>query len=437
MTREFEGKKLLFLGGNPETALIVEHANEMGIKTIVASARHEDAAKKVAWKASDVDGMDVPGLIELAKAEAVDGVLVGVADILVPSYCKVCKALDFPCYATEEIIQAFSFKDTFNALLAKYGMKSIPAYELTAELREEDLAKIKYPVMVKPVDNGGGIGISVCYNESELRAGVAKALANSHKKRFIVERFMAGCVDFGVYFTFKDGYYSVSATIERHTTDEQPGLSRVNLGCVYDSKYTDMFMEKYYNNFCNMFNDLGVKNGVFITCAFYEDGEFYFYDPGFRLQGGGLHYPVMRVKGFDQRELLIRFALTGSEGDIDLKKVDDLHFFGKAIATPWFLLKPGKIARIEGLDEAENDPRAYFNMQRLFVGDTVPPEWIGTEKQVLTRLFLCCDTWQELAETIKHYHSIVKVYDENGNNMLLKGFDVDEALKGMGTQVHE
>ena len=45
MEREFEGKRLLILGGNPETKALVEVANSMGIKTIVSSARHGDAAK--------------------------------------------------------------------------------------------------------------------------------------------------------------------------------------------------------------------------------------------------------------------------------------------------------------------------------------------------------------------------------------------------------
>lgn len=46
MEREFEGKKLLILGGNPETTPLVEIANSMGIKTIVTSGRSTDAAKK-------------------------------------------------------------------------------------------------------------------------------------------------------------------------------------------------------------------------------------------------------------------------------------------------------------------------------------------------------------------------------------------------------
>ena len=190
MEREFEGKKLLILGGNPETTPLVEIANSMGVKTIVTSGRHTDAAKKAAWKSYDVDGMNVDGIVELAKSEKVDGVLVGVADILVPSYCKVCEILKLPCYATQKIVDVFSYKDVFKATCEKYGVHGIPEYKLDAELKREDLDKIEYPVMVKPVDNGGGVGMTVAYNESELVEGVKKALDASNKKRFIVEKYM-------------------------------------------------------------------------------------------------------------------------------------------------------------------------------------------------------------------------------------------------------
>ena len=238
MEKEFEGKKLLILGGNPETTPLVEIANGMGIKTIVTSARSTDPAKKAAWKAYDVDGMDVEGLITLAKEEQVDGVLVGVADILVPSYCKVCNALGLPCYATEKIVDVFSFKDTFKATCEKYGVHGIPEYKLGADLKREDLEKIKYPVMIKPVDNGGGVGMTVANNETELREGVKKALHASYSKRFIVERYMQ-CDDMGMYYTFKDGYCSASCIYDRYTTDEQKGKSRVCLGGTYPSKHID------------------------------------------------------------------------------------------------------------------------------------------------------------------------------------------------------
>ena len=88
-------------------------------------------------------------MIALAKQENIDGVLVGVADILVPVYCKVCEALGLPCYAARNIVDIFSYKDTFKSVCEHYGIHGIPEYYLDADMNHEDLSRTKYPVMVK------------------------------------------------------------------------------------------------------------------------------------------------------------------------------------------------------------------------------------------------------------------------------------------------
>lgn len=424
MAKEFEGKKLLILGGNPETSPLVQMANEMGIKTIVASFRATDDAKKYAWKSSEVDGLDVPGLIALAREEQVDGVLVGVADMLVPSYCKVCDALDLPCYATQKIVDVFAFKDVFKATCESYGIHGIPEYYLDSELKQEDIDRIHFPVMIKPVDSSSGMGMTVCYSAEELPSAVEKALSVSSKKRFIVERFMEGVEDVGIYYTFKDGECSASCIYDRYTSDEQPGLSRVNLGSIYPSKHITDYFSRMHKNAVRMFKEIGIKNGVLLLSGFYENGEFYMYDPGFRLQGEAPHLLMKAIHGFDQREMLIRFALTGSEGNIDLKIQDDIYFRGKSAATLWFLLKKGMVKKIEGFENIGNDPRIVANIQRIHEGDEIFEDWIGTEKQVMTRLYIVCDTKQQLADCIKEYQTKVKVFDEQGLPMVLRGLDV-------------
>ncbi len=428
MKRDLEGKKLLILGANPETVPLVQIANEMGVKTIVASNIPNDAAKKYAWKPSDVDGMDVPGLIALARDEKVDGVLVGVADILVPIYCKVCAALDLPCYATQEIVDVFSYKDVFKSTCERYGVHGIPEFYLDADLKEEDIAKIQFPVMIKPVDGYSGLGMTVVYKKEDLKSAVDKALAISKKKRFIVERYMQ-CEDMGMYYTFKDGVCSASCIYDRYTTDEQFGLSRVCLGGTYPSKHLDEYFERMHPNALRLFKEIGIKNGVLMLSGFYENGEFYVYDTGFRLQGEAPHLLMKAIHGFDQREMLIRFALTGSEGDVDLEKDDDTRLRGKWAATVWFLLKAGKIDKIYGLNELDKDKRVVANVQRFYEGDEIPTQWIGTEKQVLTRLYLVCDSKEELAVCINEYQNKVKVINTEGKEMLLKGFNAEKALE--------
>lgn len=177
-----------------------------------------------------------------------------------------------------------------------------------------------------------------------------------------------------------------------------------------------------------MFKEIGIKNGVLMLSAFFENGEFYVYDTGFRLQGEAPHLILKHLFGYDQREMLIRFALTGSEGDIDILNTDDAYFKGKWAATLWFLLKQGTIEKIEGLDNLKNDPNFIDIVQRFNVGDKVQPDWIGTEKQVFARLYFCAGTKKELAETLDFYMRNVHVRNKKGEDLLLKGFNTTQAL---------
>ena len=72
-------------------------------------------------------------------------------------------------------------------------------------------------------------------------------------------------------------------------------------------------------------------------------GEFYVYDTGFRLQGEAPHLSFGKsIYGYDQREMLIRFALSGTEGEsVDLYK-EDPYMKGKWAATVWFWLSEVK-----------------------------------------------------------------------------------------------
>jgi hypothetical protein len=81
------------------------------------------------------------------------------------------------------------------------------------------------------------------------------------------------------------------------------------------------------------------------------------------------------------------------------------------------------------MDEIDSDRRIVAIVQRLYEGDEIIPAWVGTEKQVLTRLYFVCDTKEDLAVCLKEYQGKIKVYDTDGNNMVLHGFDVDEALE--------
>lgn len=414
-------KKLIILGGNPETAVLVDIAESMGIHTIVIDPVPDTPAKKRASETYEIDGFDVDGIVAVARERNVDGVLVGVADILVIPYQKICEKLNMPCYANEKAIDAFCSKDGFKRYCEKYDIQDIPGIYLTKDSEIEKPKNISYPLMVKPVDSGGGVGMKICRDDEDYIATVHNALKHSKKGVVLVEKYMdSNCDDMAVYYTFRNGTPYLSATYDRQLTRLQGDSSPIATGTVYPSMYTDLFLKEVHPKLCAMFEGLNVPAGVLNIQFFIENNNFYIYDPGFRLQGEAPHIHLAHINGFDHRKMLINYAFTGVFGEDDFSEKNDYMFRGKAACSVWVLLKAGKIESIEGLDEMKAHKNVHFVVERFHQGDTVKEDFIGTERQVLFRIYTAGNSIFEINQTIEDIRNLLKINDPKGNDMVLE-----------------
>jgi len=418
------GKKLMILGANPETIPIVEVARLMGVHTIVVDPVQNSPAKKIAHESYCVDGLDVDALYNLALKIKIDGVLLGVADILVPSYFKLCKKLGLPCYVNSKSVDAFGSKDKFNQLCHEFGIDTTPSFN-----NKDDVLPTNYPVLVKPVDSGAGIGISVCYNDAQLNKACLKAETVSKSGRIQIEKFMQ-CDDMAVYCAFHDGVTILQATNDRYTTKKNDKGSPVCIGAVYPSNHQAEFSEKVTEPLFRMLKSLDVSFGVLNIQFFYDKGKFYAYDPGFRLQGEGVHYHVQNEIGLDQRSWFIRFALGHSFTENERKQVlrykaaEDTHF-----ATIWFLLKEGVIGSVKGLNELQSViPSVKYVLQRLHPGDQVSTDMLGTEKQVFCRIYVQNLDIKLLRDDVDRLLARVSVFSLDGANMILDAMGSEKII---------
>ena len=421
-------KKIIILGGNPETAAVVAIANGMGLYTIVIDMGINSPAKRNAAKSYDLDVFEVEKVAQIAKDNEVDGVLVGVADILVKPYKDICDILGIPCYATSEAVEAFCSKDGFKKYCLDYNIQDIPGIYINGVENIDKPHGLGYPVMIKPVDNGGGVGMKICRDEDDYKASVKTAFGFSKKGVVLVERYM-DCDDMAAYYTFKDGVPYISAVSDRFTTKIQGDASPVCIGAVYPSKHTDLFVEQMHPKLCELFKALKIQNGILNIQFFVEDGIIYAYDPGFRLQGEAPHFHLLDIHGFDHRKMLLNFALTGKFGDDNFGMVNDHNFKGKKACTVWVLLKGGEIAHIEGMDAIKADDSVHSVLERFKISDVVETSFLGTEKQVYARIYLVADSISEVNQKIAKIKSLLKITDTDGNDMILewlKPFNEDD-----------
>jgi biotin carboxylase len=421
MNNNLTGKKLLILGGNPETGVLVDIANLLGIYTIVVDPNPDAPAKQNAKEHREFDGFEVDKIVEFARERKVNGVLVGVADVLVAPYQAICEKLNMPCYATKNIVKVFCSKGGFKSACEKYGVQDIPGVYINNASQVASL-NLELPLMVKPVDNGGGVGMRICYDRSELEEAITKALSHSKKGGVLVEQYMS-CDDMFAYYTFNDGKAYLSALADRITTKKQGNLSPVCMGAVYPSKHAKEFIKNVNPGMVSFFEKLGLRNGVLNVQFFIKGGRFYAYDPGFRLQGEAPHIHIAAINEFDHRKMLLNFALTGSLGIDDLEERNDCLFRNKYGTTVWVLLKSGKIGEVIGLDNIRKDKSVSFLMQRFDVNDVIEPEMVGTERQVFSRIYAQCDSFEQLQEKINEFQKMLTINDVYGENMIIDWVD--------------
>lgn len=420
MYQELKGKRLLILGGMRLSCEIVRKAREMGIHTIVAdyNSLEDSPGKQIADEAADLSVIDVDAVVSYVKSHAVDGVFVGFNDMLLPYYADICERTGLPCYGTREQFETLIAKDRYKALCRQFHVPTIPEYE-------PDAPDIKYPVLVKPVDNSGSRGIAICQDRTELLAAIDVGKKASKTGKVLIERYMTGR-EVTVFWTFQDGNYYLSALANRHVKQNQgTDVIPLPVGYTFPSVFLPKYRQEVEENCKAMFRHLGLKDGMMFMQCKVEEGTCHVYDLGYRLTGS-LEYKILeRVCGYNPLEMMICYALTGHMGFESIANKAD-----PAFQTPAFnvscLCAPGTIKEITGVEEA----RAMQEVEDVVIahapGETITEQMRGLLSQIAVRVLGSVNDREELLPTMQRIDSTIHIHGKKGEELLLPGVEYDD-----------
>ena len=420
MIEALKGKRLLILGGMRFSCEIVNKAREMGIHTIVADYnRIEDSpGKQIADEAVDLSVIDVEAVVSYVKKNAIDGVIVGFNDMLLPYYADICHQCGLPCYGTKEQFETLIAKDRYKALCRQFGVPTIPEFDVNDE-------NIKFPVLVKPVDNSGSRGISICHNRQELDNAVEIGKKASKNGKVIIERYMDGR-EVTVFWTFQDGNYYLSALANRHVKHNQgDDVIPLPVGYTFPSVFLPRYRKEVEENCKRMFQHLGLKDGMMFMQCKVEDGRCYVYDLGYRLTGS-LEYKILeRVCGYNPLEMMIHFALTGKMGEESIadKAVPEFK-------TPAFnvscLCAPGTIKSITGIDRVKRMPEVDDVVIAHTPGETITEQMRGLLAQITIRVLGSVSAKDDLLPTMRQIGETIHIISTSGEQLLLPGVELSD-----------
>ena len=428
MYEHLKGKTLLVMDRTSLAACAVLRAKEMGIKTVVGNFyKTEDSpSKQVADVAIDIDISDTDAMLKMIEDYNIDGIFVGWTDSHLPFYADICEKAGLPSCGTVEQFDILSNdKRRFKEACLKYGVPTPEIYNIDINFKREDLDKIVYPVMVKPADGSGGRGIKKCNNEEELIEHYKELYDSSSSKKIVCERYIQSENEIFIHYTVQNGYPSLSSSFLKYKVDVEKSKAASCLFHMFSPRFLEEYKRDTEPSVIKMIQELGIKYGNVMFQGFEENGKLYFHESGLRMGGEQFYVFAEKLNGISSLELMIEFALTGKMTLYDVKTQDN-YKFSKYCCNYYIPLKPGRITRIEGVDEINAMPQLLQNRQFKFIGDEISST--SSLDRVIFRLHVMDDTKEAFAKTLCKISDTVKIYDQDGNDMQLQKLEYDTVL---------
>lgn len=415
------GKRLLILGHPVGTEDIVKYANECGVYTIVADWFETSPAKEIANESFLISTTDIDRLTDLAKSKKVDAVTGGISDFNFGVALEISDRLGLPFYANRKQWELTSNKRQFKQLCRNFNIPVIPEFSIDGSFSEEQIAKVVFPVFVKPVDSAASKGASVCKNVDDLKLAYINAVSHSPSKSVLVEKYIENMRDINLYYTVQNGEFSIAAMCDRYLTYEQgEKYAPLPIAYIFPSLHLDSYINKHHDNVVRMCKSIGIQNGRFDFCGFTNGKEFYFYEMSYRLGGTQEWILTEHVNGINAMKLMVNHALTGEMSGVkatELNKPD----FNKPCCELKYPLKPGIIGNVEGLGEISKISGVIKIHFRRNLGDKI--ELTGSLHQIFLGIHICADDHNQLNEIISNVNDLLVIQSVNGEDMRMERFN--------------
>ena len=330
--------------------------------------------------------LNAAAILSAAELTEVDGIYPGYGFLAEdPNFAEMCEKSGFKFIGpSSEIIRKMGDKITAKTLAEEAGIQIVPGYkgELpnSDEKIKEIVESIGYPIMIKATAGGGGRGMRMVREESDLlnslEVTIQEALSAFGNGTVYIEKFIENPrhVEVQVVGDGKGGAIHLGTrdcSMQRKhqkIIEEAPALDidEISLQKTLDASIS----------LCKKIKYEGVGTIEFL----YENNEFYFIEMNTRIQ---VEHPVTEmITGYDLVKAQLRIALGM---DIELNQ-DEIDFKGHAIECRINAEDPITFQPSPGLITKMHIPGGFGVRydSHIYGGYTVPPYYDSLLAKVIT-----------------------------------------------------
>ncbi|WP_084729935.1 ATP-grasp domain-containing protein [Streptacidiphilus neutrinimicus] len=338
---------LLVLGASEEHIPLYQEAARRGIPTVAVDMRSDAPAFPFADAAMTLSTRDADAIAEALGATRPAGIVVGATDAALPTWRVLGLRYGMP-YVYPEAALAGLDKAAFHQVVADCGVAGYgwAASDDPGEVAAK-AARLRFPVVVKPVDGSGSKGITRVAHPDGLPDAIARARAYSASRTVIAEEFVQGR-QLTIDLFLRDGRSAMTCIKDQALVPGKSVVRRISTAQLSPAEHDHL--EGVAEQLCGA---LGITDGpANFDLVLGEDGQGRIVEANPRLSGDSIPRLHEAALGVNVVGALIALAL-GQPFDY-LTPTRNAHAAVELLGSP--LDVEGELARWDGVTDARNVP---------------------------------------------------------------------------------
>lgn len=301
-------KKLMILGAGIYQVPLIKTAKAMGLHTIVVSIPGNYPGFELADQIYYENTVDYEKILEIAKAESIDGIITAGTDVAVITIGKVCDEMHLRGISFEAAVNA-SNKREMKERYEAAGVRTARFREISVETPADEILSqiegLQFPLIFKAVDTSGSRGIMRVDSPAEFSAARDNVLKYTRDSYYLIEEFIEGD-EFGAQAFVEDGELQF---ILPHGDYVFHGDTGVPVGHFAPFDMGEDAISDAKVQLALAAKAMGLDNCAINADFIMRDGKTYVLELGGRSGATCLAELVSIYYGFDYYEKMIRVAL--------------------------------------------------------------------------------------------------------------------------------
>ena len=313
-------RKLAIIGASYLQLPLVKKAKELGLYSLCFAWADGAVCQNEADEFYPISVVEKDQILSICREKRIDGICTIASDVAAPTVAYVAEKMGLVGNSYEVASRANN-KYMMRLDLSAAGLPC-PAFQKINSCNQLDSNKLLFPVIVKPTDRSGSLGVTKVDCLEELEGAVKTALNCSFAHEAVVEEFIEGREISVEFISYKGCHYPLQITDK--VTTGAPHF--VELEHHQPADLTQQHYEEIYDLTRKALVALGVTNGA--SHAEYKitaDGGIYVMEIGARMGGDFIGSDLVRLStGYDFLKGVIEVAL----GDFHMPIFGQPHYAG-------------------------------------------------------------------------------------------------------------